>query len=114
MDASPRFAGVVTSATMSHQLPGNLPLLPCVFRMAITHLRRSLMLRRWMLGGVGGMLLASVLCARPGVVKTRDGQTFQGDITEEQDQLVVDRTGIRTAVPRDTIQSVNYADSIEE
>ena len=72
------------------------------------------MLRRWMLGGVGGMLLASVLWARPGVVKTRDGQTFQGDITEEQDQLVVSRKGIRTAVPRDTIQSVSYSDSIEE
>ena len=72
------------------------------------------MLRRWMLGGVGGMLLASMLWARPGVVKTRDGQSFQGDITEEQDQLVVDHKGIRTNVPRDSVQSVSYSDSIEE
>ena len=72
------------------------------------------MLRCWMLGGVGGMLLASVVWARPGVIKTLDGQSFQGDITEQQDQLVVERKGIHTAVPRENVLSINYSDSIEE
>ena len=72
------------------------------------------MLRCWMLGGVSGMLLASVLWARQGVVKTLDGQSFGGDITEQQDELVVERTGIRTVVPRGNVLSINYSDSIEQ
>lgn len=72
------------------------------------------MLRRWMLGGVGGMLLASLVGARQGVVKTLDGQSFQGDISEQQDQLVVERTGIHTVVPRENVLSISYSDSIEE
>ncbi|HSU67030.1 MAG TPA: hypothetical protein VLJ39_09175 [Tepidisphaeraceae bacterium] len=72
------------------------------------------MQRSWVLGGVGGLLLASVLWARPGTVRTRDGQTITGDITEQREQVVVVNKGIQTTVARDEIRSVTYADSIEQ
>jgi hypothetical protein len=67
-----------------------------------------------MLGGVGGLLLASVLLARPGTVKTRNGQTFVGDVTEQGDLIVVDQKGIHMSIARDTLRSIVYSDSIEQ
>lgn len=72
------------------------------------------MQRSWMLGGVGGLLLASVLWGRPGTVKTRDGQVFVGDVTEHADQVTIQVKGIETSVPRDNLRSISYADSIEQ
>jgi hypothetical protein len=67
-----------------------------------------------MLGGVGGMLLVSTLLARPGIVKTRDGQTIAGDVTEQRDQIVVDSRGIHTAIDRDNLSSITYSDTLEQ
>jgi hypothetical protein len=72
------------------------------------------MRRTWMLGGVGGMLLVSTLLARPGIVKTRDGQTVAGDVTEQGDQIVVDSRGIHTTIDRDNLRSITYSDTIEQ
>jgi hypothetical protein len=80
---------------------------------AIHHWRRF-MLRSWMLGGVGGLLLASVLWGRPGTVKTKDGQTFEGDIAEQGDLIIVDQKGIHTSIARDHLRSITYSDSIEQ
>jgi hypothetical protein len=72
------------------------------------------MLRSWMVGGLGGLLLASALWARPGIVKTRDGQTFRGDVSEQDDQIVIDHKGIHTIVPRENLRTLTYADSIDQ
>ena len=72
------------------------------------------MLRSWMLGGLGGMLIASVVLARPGVVKTRDGQLFKGEITEQGDQIIIEVKGIRTRIAQADVRSIMYADSIDQ
>jgi hypothetical protein len=72
------------------------------------------MLRSWMLGGVGGLLLASVLWARPGTVRTKDGQTFVGDVSEQGDVIVVDQKGIHTSIIRNNLRAITYSDSIEQ
>jgi hypothetical protein len=72
------------------------------------------MQRSWMLGSVAGLLLASVLWARPGTVKTRDGQVFVGEVTEESDQVVVDNKGIHTTIARDNLRSITYSTSIDQ
>jgi len=46
-----------------------------------------------MLGGLCGLLVASAGYAQLGVVKTRDGQTFEGEITESPDQVIIRTQG---------------------
>jgi hypothetical protein len=72
------------------------------------------MLRNWMLGGLLGLLLASVCSAQPGIVKTRDGQTFEGEITETGDQVIVERKGIKVTVNKSDIRSISYSNSVEQ
>ena len=72
------------------------------------------MLRSWVLGGLCGLLLASVLRADPGTVTTKDGQTFSGEITLKGDQVIIDRKGIKTTLARDDIRTIVYAASVEE
>src|SRR5687768_6104269 len=78
--------------------------------------RRYLMNRRlwWTAAAACICLSTSVLFARPGVVKTRDGKTIEGDIEERPDQVVVTIRGIKTAVNRDNIEGqVEYFDNVE-
>ena len=72
------------------------------------------MQRSWMLGGVIGLLLASTLWGRPGIVKTRDGQTVTGDVTELPDEIIVDIGGIHSTIDRDNIRSIAYSDTVEQ
>lgn len=72
------------------------------------------MQRTWMLGGVIGLLLASTLSARPGIVKTRDGQTVTGDVTELPDEIIVDIRGIHSTIDRNEVRSITYSDTIEQ
>ncbi len=54
-------------------------------------------------------LSATVSFARPGVVKTRDGQTYDGDIDDKDpDALLVTVKGIKTRIERSRIASVQY------
>src|SRR5437868_4418522 len=72
------------------------------------------MLRKWMLGGLCGLLLASVCSAQPGIVKTRDGQTFEGEITEWEHQVIVERKGIKVTIEKNDIRSISYSNSVEQ
>jgi hypothetical protein len=67
-----------------------------------------------MLGGLCGLLLASVCHAQPGIVKTRDGQTIEGEITESGDQVIVEHKGIRVTIERNDIRSISYSNSVEQ
>jgi hypothetical protein len=59
-------------------------------------------------------LSSSLLFARQGVFKTRDGKTIEGDIEEKPDQVIVNLHGIRTAINRDNIDGqVEYFDNVE-
>src|SRR3954468_19646273 len=72
----------------------------------------------------GRMLLAGGACvalitlagagawAKNGVVTTRDGQRYEGDVAEKGDNLVVTvKGGIPVTVQKDNIDAVEYADS---
>jgi hypothetical protein len=72
---------------------------------------------RW-IGAAGAFasvcLSASVLLARQGVIRTRDGRTMEGDIEEKPDQVTITIRGIRTSVSRDNIEGpVEYFDNVE-
>ena len=55
-----------------------------------------------------GLVLAA---GRPGVVHTRDGVVYDGTVDERDDgTVVVNVRGIETAVPRESIASINYGD----
>src|SRR5688572_15543989 len=59
-------------------------------------------------------LPAALLLPRPGVVKTRDGKTLEGDIEEKPDQVTISIRGIRTSVNRDNVEGqVEYFDSVD-
>ena len=73
--------------------------------------------RLWWIGAAAASFCfsASLLFARPGVVKTLDGKTLEGDIEEKPDQVLVTMHGIRTAVNRDNVDGqVEYFDNVEE
>jgi hypothetical protein len=76
------------------------------------------MKRSWMVCAVlGGALVyfsASMLLAKQGVVKVKDGRTLEGDITEKPDGLTVSVRGIPTNINRDDVDSIQYTGSIEE
>src|SRR5437764_6879936 len=82
--------------------------------------RRPLMNRRlWWIGAAASAAAvcfsASLLLARPGVVKTLDGKTLEGEIEEKPDQVLVTMHGIKTAVNRDNVDGqVEYFDNVEE
>lgn len=66
------------------------------------------------IGAAALCLSSSLLFARQGVFKTRDGKTIEGDIEEKPDQVIVNLHGIRTAINRDNIDGqVEYFDNIE-
>jgi hypothetical protein len=76
------------------------------------------MMRRWMIRasfcGALACLSASVLWAKPGILKLRDGRTLEGDVVEKDDQVTITIAGIPSNIPRDTIASVQYVGSVED
>jgi cytochrome c553 len=72
------------------------------------------MLRWWVLAGLCGLLFATLLRADSGVIKTKDGQTFSGDITIQGDLIIIERKGIKTTISRDEVRTITYSESIEE
>jgi hypothetical protein len=74
--------------------------------------------RLWWIGATGAFasvcLSASVLLARQGVIRTKDGRTMEGDIEEKPEQVSIVIRGIRTNIDRDRIEGqVEYFDNVE-
>ena len=68
-----------------------------------------MMLRRWLLGSVAVAALASGLFARPGIVTHRDGSTYTGDVSEEEEgKVTVKVRGIPIAINRTDVVSIRY------
>src|SRR5258706_2474852 len=76
------------------------------------------MKRSWMIcaviGGALAFSLASAVLAKQGIVKTKDGRTLEGEITEKADGLTISVRGIPTNINRGDIDSIQYTGSIEE
>ncbi len=76
-------------------------------------MKRSWIIRASLCGAMA-CLSASVLLAKPGIVKTRDGRTLEGDVTERDDTVVVTLRGIPTSIARENVDSLQYTGSIDE
>jgi tetratricopeptide (TPR) repeat protein len=64
---------------------------------------------------VGTILLSSVLLAKHGIVKTRGGLTYEGDIKEVEDGITVTVKGITTTIPRNQIDGeILYVENVEQ
>ena len=72
------------------------------------------MLRSWMLGGLCAVALASASASHGGIVETRDGRTIEGDITEQGDQIIIDRHGMRFSLDRSEVRSISNSNSIQD
>jgi hypothetical protein len=53
--------------------------------------------------------------AKQGIVRTRDGRTIEGDVTEKADQVMVKaKGGIQTTINRDNVAGIDYFENIEQ
>ena len=71
----------------------------------------------FLLSGLAAAMVASdsLGAGKPGIVRTRDGQTYIGEIDDSGAESVsVTARGISTAVPRDRIASVEYSEDFEK
>jgi hypothetical protein len=60
------------------------------------------------------LLLVSPLHAKPGVVKTSDGQSYEGDVTEEGTTVTVKSRKVPVVIQRADIQSIEYLGTLDE
>jgi hypothetical protein len=70
-------------------------------------------LNRWMAGTLGFVLLASTAAGREGIVKTRDGRSISGDITETDDGVSINARGVVLNLTASQIAGVEYPESID-
>jgi len=71
-------------------------------------------IRRWLTGGLAVCALTASLWARPGTVKTREGASYTGDVSEDEDgKVVVKVHGIDMRVDRRDVASVVYTDDAQ-
>src|SRR4051812_6350276 len=55
---------------------------------------------------------ASALFARPGVVHSRDGMTYDGDVTETENTVTIRVHGIATTLDRSKVAGIAYGENI--
>jgi hypothetical protein len=60
------------------------------------------------------LLCTSALLARPGILKTKSGQTYDGDIKDDGDSYTVTVDKIDSQIPKSDVLSVSYTGSIDE
>jgi hypothetical protein len=54
-------------------------------------------------------MTASSLVAKPGTIKTTDGQTYEGEITEKVETVTITVRGIDMSLPREKVATITYA-----
>jgi hypothetical protein len=52
--------------------------------------------------------LAQLAAGEPGVVVARDGSTYEGDVTETEEEVTITRHGVQTVLPRKDVVSIRY------
>jgi hypothetical protein len=60
------------------------------------------------------LISISTAFARQAVVTTRDGQRFEGDVTENENEVVIDIKGVKTVIPRANVANVVYPESFDK
>lgn len=69
--------------------------------------------RVWMTWLATG-LTASLLLAEPSIVKTKDGNTYQGDMTMRNESIVITIHGVETIIPQADVDSITKADDLDK
>ncbi|MDB5173531.1 MAG: hypothetical protein JWN51_2304 [Phycisphaerales bacterium] len=67
---------------------------------------------RWLVGSLAVLTLTSLVTARDGTVVTKDGQTYQGEVTEKGDSIEIVSPGVTgpIGIKKANVQSVQYVD----
>ncbi|HEV2293949.1 MAG TPA: hypothetical protein VGR35_08835 [Tepidisphaeraceae bacterium] len=60
------------------------------------------------------LLVAAPLLAKPGVVKTRDGQSYEGDVTESGATVTVKTRNVPIVIQRTDVESIEYLGTLDE
>jgi hypothetical protein len=72
------------------------------------------MIRFWLAGALAISVAAGAVLARTGIVRTTDGQSYQGEVREEEETVIVVSHGVETILRRDNIDSIEYPESVEQ
>ncbi len=72
------------------------------------------MLRRWFIGSVTLGMMASVLLAKPGVVTNKQGETFTGDVSEDDSSVSVNGAGGQLTFKKSNIAKVEYTATVDD
>jgi hypothetical protein len=68
------------------------------------------MRRGLLIAGLAVIATASCLLAgRPGLVRTSGGESYEGEVTERPEEVVIRAHGVDTVVTRDRVASIEYA-----
>jgi hypothetical protein len=68
-----------------------------------------------LLVALGVLALTSFASAKNGIVRTKDGRTIEGDVTDKGNDGVTIKTRIATVtLAKDDVQSITYAENIQE
>lgn len=70
--------------------------------------------RRWILVAAAGAMMTANLFAKQGVVTTKDGHRYEGDVTEKADSIVVVISGVQTVIDRGNVATLAYSDAFEK
>jgi hypothetical protein len=72
------------------------------------------MLRRWLVSGLAVGLMASALLANPGAVTTKQGDTFKGNVTEDEKFYYIDGPGGQLKIDKRNVDKVQIDQSIDD
>src|SRR5690242_20389087 len=60
------------------------------------------------------LIIVAHASAKPGVVKTRDGQTYEGDVKEDGTVVIVTTRRVPLTIQRADVESIEYLGTIDE
>lgn len=74
------------------------------------------MLRRWLVCGLAVGVLGSVIWAKPGSVRTMDGTSYRGDVTEDDKFVTIKDHGVSTRIDKRNVAAdgIQYTASLDE
>lgn len=76
------------------------------------------MRRRWAVGTLAALVVVGVIVAfapaKPGIVVTKDGRKFEGDISEKDSQVVVNIRGVDMTLAREDVASISYTEAFNK
>lgn len=72
------------------------------------------MMRTACLSLLAAVMVGSVVFADPSVVRTRDGASFEGEVVEKDDSVIVTIRGVDTVIPKSDVASIDKVGNIDQ